>query len=473
MSNTKHYIWSAVNRIGVQILGFIGNILIARLLSPDDYGLIAMLSIILGISWNLTESGFADSLIRKQDADKIDYGTILTHNVSVSIILYIILYFSAPLIARFFERDELIIITRIISLSIVLKALTVTEFTRMRKQLEFKKFAIIQLLASFLSILIAYVAANNGFGYYALVVQTISLAIFNILLMVIINKWVPVFYFNVNRYKEMRKFSNNMLLSYFTNQIGQNIYSVFIGKFYFGDTLGFFNQATKINDANYQGINAILLTTSYPIIAKEKDKEKRRKLYIGLLNHFLFIQYFFSFLVVGSAHVLILFLFGDKWVETTIYLQMITISFLFYPVVTVNQNIVKTENKTNIYRNLTFLRNGLTLLSLLLTFRYSMNAILIGLIIARFVSVYIDMLFCGKHIDFSFLQQSQIIAYQIVAPFLAMLGAYFVSAYFETTSVVLFVYLLVYFILFIGINFFLKNYVQYQSLLRIIKIIKK
>lgn len=460
MSNTKHYFWSAINRIGVQVIGFIGNILIARILSPDDYGLIAMLSIILGISWNLTESGFADSLIRKQDVNQKDFGTILTHNVSMSIILYIILYFSAPYIAQFFDRDELTIITRIISLSIVFKALTVTEFTRMRKELEFKRFAVIQLLGNLFSIVLAFLAANNGFGYYALVIQTLALSIFNILLLIILNKWIPVFHFNLKRYKEMRKFSNNMLFSYFSNQIGQNIYSVFIGKFQSSVPLGFFNQATKVNDASFQGLNSIIVTTSYPIIAKEKDKINRKIKYEELINTFLYIHFFTSFFILGSAADLIPFIFGSQWSTSSFYLQLITLSTLFFPLMTINANIAKTENKTNTYRNLTFLRNGLTLISLLFTFHYSMTTILIGLIISRYISVLIDISICGKEIDLHFMKQIKISSIQIIAPLVAMLSAYYISTYSDMVHIKLLGFCTMYFILFVLLNYIIKNKVQ-------------
>src|SRR5690606_34479351 len=146
---------------------------------------------------------------------------------------------------------------------------------------------------------------------------------------------------------------------------------VFIGKFQPTAQLGFFNQAIKINDASFQGINAIILTTSYSIVSKEKDRNKRRKLYENILEHFLFIQFLISFFIIGSAPFLVEFIFGNKWISTAPYLQLLTISFLLYPLSTINSNIIKTENRSDLYRNLTFLRNGLLLAALLLTYKYS------------------------------------------------------------------------------------------------------
>src|SRR5690606_21525517 len=131
-------IWSAINRFGVQAIGFVGNVLIARQLTPDDYGLIGMLAIFIGIAYNFTEAGFTDCLIRKQDADHKDYSTIFIHNISFSVLLYVLLFFSAPYISNFFERIELVEIIRILGLSIIFKAISLTEITKIRKKLQFK-----------------------------------------------------------------------------------------------------------------------------------------------------------------------------------------------------------------------------------------------------------------------------------------------------------------------------------------------
>jgi teichuronic acid exporter len=460
MSNSNSYLWSAINRIGVQIIGFVGNILLARLLTPNDYGLIAMLSIVIGISWNFVDSGFADYLIRKQDASEKDLGIVLTHNVSVSVLFFVILYFSAPSIAQFFDRNELILITRLLGFSVIIKAFSIVETTRMRKNLEFKKFAIIQILSSIISLVLAYISALLGFGYFALIVQTISLGICNFVLMVLINKWIPKFYFNWEEYKKMRKFGNDMLFSYFSNQIGQNIYSVFIGKFHSSISLGNLSQANKVNDASFQGLNAIILTTSYPIIAKEKDRAIRLKKYKELAGFFLYIHFFLSFFIIGSANELIPILFGVKWINTSFFLQLTTLSTLFFPLMTINANITKTENRTKIYRNLTFVRNGLTLFSLLLTYKLSITHILSGLIISRFLSVFLDMVFCGRLINFGFFEQIKIVLYQLLTPLISTLVAYLFSTFFSDNLIVLIVYFCVYVFIFFVTNVLIKNVVQ-------------
>ena len=476
MSDTKHYSWNAINRFGVQLIGFLGNVLIASQLTPDDYGLVAMLAIFIGIAWNFTESGFADCLIRKQDADKKDFATIFIHNITIALVLYGLLYFAAPYISYYFERQELIEITRVLGLSIMIKAITVTEFTRMSKELMFKNTAIVQIVSSIFSVVIAYLMAINGFGYWAIIMQTLSIAILNLVLIVILNKWRPYFYFSWERYKTMRGFSNNMLLSYFSNQIGNNLYSVFIGKYHSIAGLGFYNQATKINDASFQGINAVILTTSYPLLAKEKNRDLRRKMYDNILNHFLFIQFSISLFIIGGAYPLLELIFGNKWVSTAPLLQLLTLSFLFMPLTTLNSNIIKIEGRSALYRNLTFLRNGLNFIALLLTYSYSIEIIIIGQIMASYLSVTTDVIICGKIINFNAIQQLKIVGIQIISPTIALLIAYEVSIYFTEIFLKFAIYLVAFFAVFYFCNKLFQNKTQdfYQEkLMQLLNKIKK
>src|SRR5690606_23983886 len=169
MAKEKYYSWSAINKFGCQLIGFVGNVFIARLLTPDDYGLVAMLSIFIGIAWNFTESGFADGLIKKANADELDFSTIFVYNVFIGCILYAILYVLAPFVADFFHRRELEGILRVIALSVVFRALTIVEVTKLRKELQFKTIAIVFVISTFLSTFLGYLLALNGYGYWSIV----------------------------------------------------------------------------------------------------------------------------------------------------------------------------------------------------------------------------------------------------------------------------------------------------------------
>lgn len=401
MSNSKHYIWSAIGRFGTEILGFVGNVLIARVLSPDDYGLIATLSIITALAMNFTYAGFNDYLIRKRDSDKYDFGTVATYNIGISIIIYIVIYILAPQIAAFFKRQELVGISRVLSTSFVLKAFTMSGFVQLNKNLKFKQTALINLLCSFFSIGIIYAMALCGMGYWALALQPVVIAVLNMIFLIAISKWKPYFCFKWQRFKEMFVYSSNLLVSFIITHIGDNIYSVIIGRFYSISGLGYYNQAHKMQTVPTMGMNNVMLTTSYPIIVKEHDSRKRYDLYVDLCKKFNFLQTFLVFLLISASDLAFYILLGEKWMPSSPLFKIFMLIGLSYPLMTINQNIVKVQGYSNIYRNLAFLRTGLQIVALCICAPISLKAIIIGQVVASFVSVSFDMYFCGRTIGFT------------------------------------------------------------------------
>lgn len=419
MSNLKHYLWSAFNKFGVEILTFIGNVLLARALSPEDFGLIAMLAIFSSIAMTLTDAGFNDCLIRKQNSDKYDFGTIATYNVFVSCVIYLLIYISAPLIASAFNRMELIPLARIMCISIILRSFTLSGFVQLSKELKFKQLAYINILTSLCSLIVTYIGALQGLGYWALGIQPIVLSVFNILFLVTIAKWRPYFCFYYSRFKDMFSYSSNLLLSYIVNTIGNNLYSFFIGKGYSTSDLGYYNQAHKMQMVPTQGINGIVLTTSYPIIAHEKDSAKRYQLYVNLFNQYVFILSFVVFALISVSYSVFALLFGEEWLPCVELFKFFMLISLFNPIITINANIIKIQGYSGVYRNLTFLRNTLQILSVLVTYKISIKAIIIGQIVATGISALCDMYICGRTIRFNFGTQIKMYVDKVLKPFLA------------------------------------------------------
>jgi O-antigen/teichoic acid export membrane protein len=409
----RSYFWSGLGTYGTQLLGFIGNILVARILLPDDYGLIAMLSIILSVAMTFTDSGFSDCLIRKTDADDLDFGTVAAFNIFIGIFLYIVIFFSAPLIANYYNRPELVSIARVMSIAIIIKASNLNQLTWMRKNILFKELTKMQIITSIISIIFMYIIAKNGFGYWTLALQPVLISLFNFIYLKATTKWKPVFKFSLIRFKEMFSFSSNLLISYLINQIGLNLYSAIIGKFYTVSSLGFYNQARRMNDVTTQGLNSVVLTTSYSLLAQEKNKIKQREMYINMTKSFVTIQTILTFLLIGSAHSLWLILFGQKWINSISYFNLLMIISLVFPLMTVNSNIAKTQDRTSLYRNLTFIRNGLKVLALIVCAKKSIEIIIYGQIMAAYISIIIDMIYCGRLINFNFFQQFKIFAISI------------------------------------------------------------
>ena len=428
--NIKLYAWSAISRFGIQIITFIGNILIARQLTPDDYGLVAMLSIVIAIAWNFTDSGFSDCLIRKNDANKKDFGTVLMFNIVVGALMYFIIYITAPLVAEYFQRRELIEISRIIGLSILVKALTVTEFTKLTKQLKFKRITIIRIVSNIVAVIVAYIMAMKGFGYWALVFQTLTMGMTNIVLLIILNKWRPYLCFSKKSFREMSGYSFNLLITYFMNQIAQNLYSVIIGKYQSANLLGYYRQAQKFKDIPIVGLNSIVLGTSYPLIARELNAIKRKEMYISVFNKFLFIHFFITALLFGIAYPIIDLLYGSKWIESAPYLQLMLLATIVLPIDTINSNIARVQGRAKLLRNNMFLKLSVSLIALILTMKECIEIILIAQIISAFISAFINAYSCGKIINWGWTRQIKIFTEQLWIPLLSALLAIIISQYF-------------------------------------------
>lgn len=423
MANTKHYIWSAVDKFGTQIISFVSNILIARILSPDDYGLVAMLAIFTTMVMSLSDAGFNDGLIRKSDCDKKDFGTIASYNLAVALFMLAVMNIAAPYIAIFFGRNELTNIARVLAIGFVLKAITLTGFVQLVKQLKFKQLSQINIICSLLSFVVVYTLAIIGFGYWALALQPVVIAIFNIILLLIIGKWKPYFCFYKKRFKEMFAYSSNLLLSYIINRIGENIYSVIIGKSFSSSSLGFYNQAHKMQTVPSEAIRSIIMTASYPIIANEKNPNKRYDLYLSVFSKFTFIVSAIVFLLMAVSDFAFYALLGEKWIPAAPLFSIFILITLTFPQKVVNANIIKIQGDSALYRNLSLLDTVLRIIALLVTMTYSLEMIVVGQVVAAFISAYTYTACCGKRIGFSTKKQYRI-WYSIVWKPLA---AFFVS----------------------------------------------
>jgi O-antigen/teichoic acid export membrane protein len=454
---SRHYLLSAVNTGTSMLISFVGNILLARILSPDDYGLIAMLAIFMAIAMNFTDSGLSDYLISKKDADDADYATVRVHNIAMAVVFYAALFASSGWIARFYGRCELVGILHVIAVGIVFKALTLSEITKLRKKLLFGRIAAITTLGNVLALAAAYYCAFAGFGYWALVVQSVvqaaSLCVFSYLA----NRELPVLRFSGARYREMRRFGNNMLLSYITNQFGENMASVVIGKFYTAASLGAYGQAQKLSTTIFGSVNAVVLTTSYPLIAKEASRNKRRKLYGETLSAFLFVHYAVLIPLIFVAPEMILVFLGQKWAATIPYLQLVLLSIFFQPLVTLNLNISKTEGHTHVYRNMALFRNFLSLSFLLVMAKYSIIAIVAGQVVARGVSAIVTAIACGRLIGFRLGEQLRSAAHCAVGPVASAALAWIACTFLTDMLQRLVVFSVMYLLLFVGTGVVSKN----------------
>ena len=262
----KGTVWSTLERFSVQGIQFVVMVIMARILTPEDYGLVGMLAIFIAVSQSLIDSGFSQALIRKQDRSEIDNSTVFYFNIGVGIILYFLLYFTAPLIAKFYDEPQLIPITRVVGLSLVFNSLVVVQRALLTIKLDFKT----QAKASFIGVIVSGALgigmSYSGFGVWAIVWLQISNLFIIAILLWILSSWKPLWAYSWKSFKELFSFGSKMLASGLLDTIFRNLYLIVIGKFFNASDLGYYTRAHQFTDFASSNITGIFQRVTYPIL---------------------------------------------------------------------------------------------------------------------------------------------------------------------------------------------------------------
>lgn len=277
--------WSAFGTFSTQGISFIIGIILARLLMPADYGLIGMLAIFFAVSQLFVESGFSSALIQKIDRTETDYSTIFYFNLLVSFALYLILFLTAPLIAEFYNTPELTLLTRVLSLNILISALAIVQQARLKILLDFKTPAIITMLSVAISGSLGVVLAYSGYGVWALVVQSLSATAIRTLLLFFFNKWMPRLVFSIASLKQLFGYSSKLLAAGLVATIVNNLYSILIGKIFSPKDLGYYTRAKQFPELLSSTITSILQGVTFPILASlQNDRDRMVSVYGRLMR---------------------------------------------------------------------------------------------------------------------------------------------------------------------------------------------
>ncbi|MEG2318320.1 MAG: lipopolysaccharide biosynthesis protein [Rikenellaceae bacterium] len=268
---TSSVLWSAIERFSVQGAQYIISIIIARLLIPSDYGLIAMLSIFIAISQTFIDGGFANALIQKKERTEVDYSTVFYFNIAIAVVLYIILYLSSPYIAAFYNEQKLDLITKIVGVTLIINSFGIVQQTKLTIALDFKRQAIASLIAVIISGAVGIFMAYEGYGVWALVWHTLLNNLLRVILMWFFAHWHPILSFSINSFKEMFSFGSKILLSSLLHTIYTNLYTLVIGKKFAASELGFYNRASTLAQFPSTNFTNVIAKAVYPIQCRMQD----------------------------------------------------------------------------------------------------------------------------------------------------------------------------------------------------------
>ena len=319
--------WSAADALLGQGVTFIVGLVLARLLSPDEYGLIGICLIFTTVLNGIVDSGFSNALIRKKDVTDEDYNTMFTTNMAISIVLYVLLFISAPFVSDFFHRVELIALVRVTGLILFFNALSITQVTILTKNIDFKTKTKASLVSAIISGVIGIVMAFMGYGVWSLVAQQLSKQLLYTLCLWVLNKWWPKFTFYNDSFKYMWGFGWKLLVSGILNNVWNQLYQVVIGRCYTSSTLGHYTRANECASIFSSNLTTIIQRVTFPVLSElQDDKKKLLVSYRKLIKVSMFVTVICMFALGAMAEPMIYSLIGPQWHQAATFLPFICIT---------------------------------------------------------------------------------------------------------------------------------------------------
>ncbi|MEP1305326.1 MAG: lipopolysaccharide biosynthesis protein [Balneola sp.] len=405
---SKGFFWVAIERFGQQILQSIIFVILARLLSPEDYGLIAMLMIFFAIGQTFVDSGMGQALIRKEEITDQDRSTVFWFNLMISIIFYAILYFCAPAIADFYDRAELVDLTRVMGLSIIFFGIAIVQRSEMTQLLEFKKQAYAQIPAMIIAGVVSVTMAFNGYGVWALATQYILISLCSSIMLWILQPAKITFKFSKSSFDELFGFGYKLLISGFIDTIYQHIYKLVIGKYFIASTLGYYTQAKKVQILASKNLVTIIQKVTYPLLAKAgKDPKRLKRGYRQVLQVSSFVIFPGMLMLLILAKPIIIFVLGGQWAPAIPYLQILCISGLLYHLHAINLNILKVLGRSDLFLKLEIIKKINVTIAIIIGIRYGIYGLLIGQVISSYIALFVNTYYTAKFLDYSILEQVQ------------------------------------------------------------------
>ncbi len=415
--------WSAVDNYASYGVSFFVSIILARLLTPDDYGLIGIVAIFTTVCGVIINGGFGTALIRKQDCTDDDYNTVFIINLAVSIMLYILIYVCAPFISLYFERNELISLIRASSLGLIISALSIVPTTRLSKMIDFRSQTKVSLLSSVLGGVTGIGLAYGGFGVWALVLSGLVVAFVRSFLLLIYNRWVPVFRFSFVSFQELFGFGWKMMASSILDSIWKQLYQVVVGKYYSPASLGQYTRATGFSQLFSSNLTVVVQRVTYPVLSSIQDDRTRMvSAYRKIIKTTMFITAVSMFFLGAISEPLLYCLIGPQWHDAAIYLTIICISESTYPLHSINLNMLEVQGRSDLFLGLEIIKKIMALLPLFIGVVWGILPMLYVNLLFMIVAYFLNSHFSGKLIGYSSWMQIKDIAPSYgIAMFVALL----------------------------------------------------
>lgn len=398
--------WSAIERFSVHGIQFLLGLIMARLLSPSDYGTVGILAIFYAISQTFIDSGFSNALIRKVECTEEDYSTVFYVNISISITCYCILFAIAPWVANFFDIEILCPILRVQSVNLIINSFIGVQTARLTKELDFKALARIATTVTLLSGVVGIVLAYTGYGVWALVYQSILSAVINLILIWVYCRWYPKKRFSKESFYELFGYGSKLLASGLLHTVYANLTTFIIGKNFSSKDLGFYTRGTQLARFPCDNINGVLGKVTFPILAKiQNDDGHLISVYRKYICVTSMIIFFTCTLLAALGNPFIKFILTDKWADAIIYLQIYCFAIMFDHICCINLNLLQVKGRSDLFLRLEIIKKTISIAILFASIPFGVIGICISKIIYSQIAVFINTYYTGKLFHLGYVTQ--------------------------------------------------------------------
>ena len=469
-ATTKGLFWSSVERFSNQGVQFVFSIILARLLSPSDYGIIAMVTIFFAVAQSFVDSGFSNALVRKTDRVEEDLSTCFYFNIGVGIIAYIVLFLIAPLVANFYNQPILSPIIRITGLEVMLNSLCVVQQALFTIKIDFKSQAKITLSATVISGIVGILLAYQGYGIWALVWQGVASSIVRMGLLWLMSKWRPRTGFSKSSFNYLFGYGSKLLASGLLDTIYNNIYHIVIGKFYNPAQLGNYSRALGWAQLPSANITSILQRVTFPVLSAIQDDTLRlQNSYRRLLKLSAFIVFPLMMGLAAIASPLIRVILTAKWDGCVLYLQILCFALMLYPIHAINLNLLQVKGRSDLFLRLEIIKKIIGVVILIITIPLGITAMCLGMVFSSIICLIVNTYYTSRFIDVGLLTQLKDLRIILINSLVMGGGIYILISFIDIEGLKLVMGIVIGFLLyFIGSFYFSKAELQ-----EVISLIKK
>lgn len=398
--------WSFAERFTAQGVNLLVLVIIARLLSPKEFGLVGMLAVFLAVAQSLIDSGFSQALIRKQNRTEKDKNTVFYFNIFVSVVLYLLLYLISPWVASFYEEPQLNDVMKVIGLVIVIDSFAVVQRANYTIEIDFKTQTKSTLISAIISGSIGIYLAYHGYGVWALVFQQLSNSLTNVLVLWAYSDWYPKLVYSWKSFRELFGFGSKLMVSGLLDTLYRNGYQLVIGKTFTAESLGFYTNAHKFSDFPSSSFTAIIQRVTYPVLCTIQDEDERLA---QAYRKFLRISAFIIFpLMCGLAAVsnpIVNLLLGEKWRYVAVLMIPICFQMMWYPIHSINLNLLQVKGRSDLFLRLEIIKKIIGVTILFVSLPFGLLVMCYTSILSSILCLGINTYYTGKLIDVGFLMQ--------------------------------------------------------------------